>query len=213
MGAAMPLTLLLATIAAFAVATTVANTLWPVILRDHPALLPALDGRNRYLVLSSAKVGAAVLIVVGVTRRLAGHVAYYLLGRWYGEAALAWVARRSRFWGRIVTRYEPALAWIAQAAVLVSSSNIARTLAAATGMSRVRFAIVEAVGTVLQMLALFALLNKAGKRVPSTVDVLDSHASGLTALLILLCLGWAGWRVARRRSRRLPSPGNGVEER
>jgi membrane protein DedA with SNARE-associated domain len=211
MGAGARLSLLLATVAVLLAATIVANTMWPVILRDHPLLLPALDGRNRYLLLSSAKVGAVPLIVVGVGRRLAGHIVYYLLGHWYGEAALHWATRRSRLWRR-VARYRRILARIAEAAVLLSSSNIARTLAGATGMSAVRFVIFETVGTTLQMIALLVFVRSTGDRVPRAVGLLDSNASWLTMLLVSLCLGWLLWRVARVRGRRLRPPGTGPRQ-
>lgn len=194
--------LVLAAIAALLVATSVANILWPVILRDHPLLLPALDGRNRYLLLSSAKIGTVPLVIVGVGRRLAGHVAYYLLGRWYGKAALRWATRRSRLWRRVVTRHPQLLGRIAEAAVLVSSSNIARTLAGATGMSMARFATLEIVGTTVQMVALLVFVRSMGERVPRAVGMLDGHALGLAILLVSLCLGWLAWRAARRHRRR-----------
>lgn len=212
MGAGMRLSLLLAAVAALLVATTLANTLWPVILRDHPLLLPALDGRNRYLLLSSAKIGVVPLIVVGVARRLTGHVVYYLLGHWYGEAALGWVTRRSRLWRRVATRHRWILSRIAEAAVLVSSSNIARTLAGATGMSTVRFVIFEIVGTIVQIAALLVFVRSTGERVPRAVGLLDINASWLTVLLVSLCLGWLSWRLARLHRQRLRPPRIGPGE-
>jgi membrane protein DedA with SNARE-associated domain len=196
------LSLLLAVVAVLLVATTAANTLWPILLRDHPLLLPALDGRNRYLFLSSAKVGAVPLVIVGVTRRVIGHVTYYLLGHWYGEAALSWAMRRSRLWRRTITRGEWVMARTAELAVLLSSSNIARTLAGAVGMSPARFVVLETLGTTLQIAALLFVVRSAGERIPQAVGVLDSQAPWLTLLLISAGLGWILWRAAKRRGRR-----------
>jgi membrane protein DedA with SNARE-associated domain len=205
------LSLLITAFAALAAATTVANVLWPVILRDHPLLLPVLDGRNRYLLLAGLKVATVPLAVVGVSRRLTGHVVYYLLGRSYGDVALSWMARRSRIWNRIMTRRRWTVVRIAEAAILVSSSNVARTLAGATGMSPARFAALEVTGTTVQMVVLLRFVRATGDRAPGAVDVLDSHASALTAMLAFLCLVWLSWRVARSRRRRIPPPGCGGE--
>ncbi|NES28121.1 hypothetical protein GCE86_08765 [Micromonospora terminaliae] len=197
--------MLLIVVAALLAATGAANTLWPVLLRDHPLLLPVLDGRNRYLLLASVKVGMVPLLAVGITRRTIAHVAYYLLGRWYGDSAMQWVARRSPLWRRALQRTRRLLPKAAAATVLVTSSNIARTIAGATGTSPIRFALLEVFGTGLQIAALFLFLQSTGDSIAVPVGILDNNTAWVMAVTLSVGCGWLLWRATRWRRRRAQS--------
>src|SRR5690606_40275611 len=81
-----------------ALATTLATT--------HPLTLVALNARNRNLVLVTNELDAVSFYVVATIRLLISDPLFFLLGYWYGDAAVTWMERRTRTWGSTMRQVE-----------------------------------------------------------------------------------------------------------
>ena len=72
----------------------VATAATPALAPHHPVWLIALEAPIRNLMLAR-KVPLLPFVLVGVSRRVLGASVMYLLGRWYGDAALRWFERHA----------------------------------------------------------------------------------------------------------------------
>lgn len=184
-GGQLALILLLAALAVIWGAETVAKASLPLLVRDHPLLLIALDARAHGLLLASPKVGTAEFIVVGLASRFTVHWLYYLLGRWYGDAALRWVARRSRFGSRAIDRSERAFRRYAFPAVSLLSDKPVCVLAGTSGMAPVLFVALHLPGTVLRIVVL-RMFARSGHSTFSRIDhIIERNAVWLTVPFVV----------------------------
>ncbi|MFJ8713823.1 DedA family protein [Streptomyces violaceus] len=189
-GGRLALILLLATLAVIWSAETVAKASLPLLVRDHPLLLIALDARAHDLLLASPKVGTTEFIMVGLASRFTVHWLYYLLGRWYGDAALRWVACRSRFGSRAVDRSERAFRRYAFPAVFLLSNKPVCVLAGTSGMVPVVFVALHLPGTVLRIVVL-RLFARSGNSTFSRInDIIERNAVWLTVLFVVATVIW-----------------------
>src|SRR5438477_420301 len=88
------------------IAGTVGNALFPALLRNHRLLLIGLDARNRQLIPVAGRVGFVAFVVVATVRRFVSDPSFYLLGRLYGDDAVAWLERRAGDAGRLIRGLE-----------------------------------------------------------------------------------------------------------
>lgn len=116
-----------ATTAAATIAALLAHALAPLLVRDAPLLLLALYPSNAHLLLISAKVGLVPLVAVAMARRIAADTAAFLLGRWYGERAVRWIARRAGRRHDLVAGLERAFPRLAQPLVFLFASTSKRS--------------------------------------------------------------------------------------
>src|SRR3546814_20511043 len=89
------LKLLVAPVILLVICSNVANVMWPTLQEDHPLLLIALSSINRYLILVSDQLDALSYYGVGTLRLLVSAPLFFLLGYWYGDRALAWMAQKA----------------------------------------------------------------------------------------------------------------------
>jgi membrane protein DedA with SNARE-associated domain len=169
-----------------------------LLVREAPLLLLVLESRNRYLLLVAAKVGFTSFLVVGVLRRFAGDPFYYLLGRWYGDAAVRWIERRSGT-GWLMLDVQRWFSRLAAPAVLLFPGALVCVLAGATGMSPRRFVSLNLVGSVGTVLALWFVADATAGPLAAIVDWTDRNALWLTGLLVAATAGWLSveWRRGR----------------
>ena len=66
----------------------------PTLVARHPLLLIALNSTNRYLILATNQLGPTSFYSVAILRRVIPTLAFYLIGLWYGQRAVAWLERR-----------------------------------------------------------------------------------------------------------------------
>jgi membrane protein DedA with SNARE-associated domain len=181
--------MLLATaLVAIWVAETLARAWLPLLVRDHPLLLIMLDARTHNVLLASPKVGTAELIIVAVAWRFTVHWLYYLLGRWYGDSALRWVARKSKLGGRIADRVERAFRRVAGPAVFFLSDKLVCVLAGLAGMSPVLFVALHLPGTVLRVVVLSMLARSSHRSLNWIVDLIDRNAVWLTVVFAVVTI-------------------------
>jgi membrane protein DedA with SNARE-associated domain len=118
--------------------------------------------------------------------RFTVHWLYYLLGRWYGDAALRWFARRSRFGGRSVDRTERAFRRYAFPAVFLLSDKPVCVLAGSSGMAPVVFVALHLPGTVLRIVMLRMLARSGHSTFSRIDDIIERYAVWLTVLFVVI---------------------------
>jgi membrane protein DedA with SNARE-associated domain len=182
------LVLLLTVLAAVWVGEKLARMSLPLLLRDHPLVLIMLDARTQDLLLASAKVGTAEFVIIAVAWRFSVHLLCYLLGRYYGDAALRWAARRSRLSGWVVERIERVFGRVASPAVFLLSDKVVCLLAGSAGMSLTRFVALHLPGTVLHIVAIRTFARSTHRPLGRLVDLLDRNAGWLTVVFAVLTI-------------------------
>ncbi len=185
-----------ACLAVVATAAVIGNALAPTLLVRHPLLLLALNATTRHLVLTSTTVDLVPYVVVGLGRRLLEDPLLFLLGRWYGDDAIAWLDGKvgGGTYLRAVQRSFHRVGWLL---VALAPGGVVCVLA---GVSRMRTAVFLALN-VAGTLVTIALLRRFGDAFAGPIEVLLAfsvdNVVALTAVSVLLTVVW----VLRRRRR------------
>ena len=148
------LTMLVAPIIAMIVAGYVADALWPSLVNSNPLLLIALSAKNRYLVLVVNHVSLWWYYLIGAVRLLLPDPFFFLIGWFYGAAALRWMERRTPTMGRYMRTLEKWFGRWGSPLVLLFPNNYICTIAGAARMSPLRFATLNIIGTLGRLLML-----------------------------------------------------------
>ncbi|MDP9020090.1 MAG: hypothetical protein M3N25_04690 [Actinomycetota bacterium] len=185
-----------ACLAVVATAAVIGNALAPTLLVRHPLLLLALNATTRHLVLTSTSVDLVPYVVVGLGRRLLEDPLLFLLGRWYGDDAIAWLDGKvgGGTYLRAVQRSFHRVGWLL---VALAPGGVVCVLA---GVSRMRTAVFLALN-VAGTLVTIALLRRFGDAFAGPIEVLLAFSAdnvvALTAVSVLLTVVW----LLRRRGR------------
>ena len=173
-------------IVAFVVLSSVGDAMAPALVDTHPLLLLAMNARNRNLILVTNQLDAWSYYLVGTARLVISDPLFFLVGLWYGDAALAWMERRTKSLGRTLRRCE---AWFSKAAypmVFLVPNQYICLFAGAAGMSTAGFLAVNLAGTVARLF----LIRQLGAAFDAPIqDVLefigDNRAPILVASIVL----------------------------
>ncbi|MGE0880114.1 MAG: DedA family protein [Acidimicrobiia bacterium] len=181
------LTLLLTPIVMLVIASNVGTITSPTLVRSHPTWLLALDSRNRHLLLT---VGAGIdpfpYFTVAFFRLLLSDPLFYLLGYWFGDAALRWWERKLDFNSGYIAFIEKWFARLGPALVLVMPNNIICLLAGTARMRPRTFVALNVIGTVGR-LTLFWFTGRALKEpIEAFLDVVTRFQWPLTAALVVV---------------------------
>ena len=192
LGAGAP-RLVITPIIAMVVANNIGNALFPTLLTDHPLLLIALSPSNRNFVLVANQVDPVSFYVIGTLRLLAPDPLFFLLGRWYGDAAISWMEQRTPTFGQLMRTLER---WFAKASwplVLVIPDNPVCLLAGASGMGVVIFATLNVVGTIGRLV----LLRVTGRLLADPIDWIVHLVGEYRIPLLVLTVGLVAFTVVR----------------
>lgn len=187
-------------LAVIATAAVVGNALAPTLVVNHPLLLLALNTTTRHLILTSTSVDLVPYVVVGLARRLAEDPFLFLLGRWYGDDAIAWIDDKVGG-GRYLTFVQRNFHWVGWLLVALAPGGVVCTLAGASRMRTWVFLALNVSGTLATIVVLRRFGNVFSGPVDATVAFVGDNVVLLTAGSILLT---AGYLVRRRRTRRTP---------
>ncbi len=161
------------------------------IVDKYPALLIALNPRNRNLIFATNQLEALTFYTVGFLRLVASDPLYYLLGFWYGDRAIAWTERRSRTYGPLIRDGEAFFRKASYPLIFAAPNNIICALSAATGVKLRTFIALNISGTVFRLV----MVRQVGEVLESPIDrVLDFIAAYRLPLLIVSAIAVA-WTV------------------
>jgi membrane protein DedA with SNARE-associated domain len=144
----------------------VGDALAPTLVDTHPAWLIALNARNRNLALVTNSLDAWTYYGVGTVRLLLSDPLFFLLGYWYGDAAVTWMERRTNTWGQMLRQIEQ---WFGKAAyplVFIAPNNYICLFAGAAGMPLRAFFAVNVAGTITRLW----LIRLVGEAFESPLD-------------------------------------------
>ena len=136
---------------------TIGSNIGPALVDENPNLVLALSSRNRNLFGSVPYIDPLAYWTIGFVRVLIAGVALYLVGRWYGTRALAWVEGNMgelpaiyRWMERAVDRF----GWLAL--VAMPGSNVVCLLLGHRRMAPARFVVLITIGIVIKLAVLWA---------------------------------------------------------
>jgi membrane protein DedA with SNARE-associated domain len=189
-------------LAVVAASAVIGNALAPTLVVTHPLLLLALNTTTRHLVLTSTSVDFVPYLVVGLGRRLLEDPFLFLLGRWYGDEAIAWVdgklgGGRALRW---VQRHFRRVGWLL---VAVAPGGVVCVLAGASRMPTALFLVLNVVGTVVTILVLRRFGDVFAGPVDASLAFVADNVVVLTVASVILTTAFVAHR--RRRGRGSPS--------
>jgi membrane protein DedA with SNARE-associated domain len=179
------------------VAANVANYLGPSVVDKYPVEFIAMSSTNRNLVLASGNLDPWTFYLVGFVRLVLSDPLFFLLGRWYGDAGIRWMERRSPMYGRMLRTAE---GWFKKASypvIAIAPNNYFCLFAGASGMPIAGFLVANVVGTIARLF----LLRSFGNLFDSPLDAVRHFITrNRIAFLIIGVVALAGSLWADRRS-------------
>ncbi len=133
---------------ALVIAAYVGDAFAPTLVDKHPLWLISLNARNRNLALTTNLLSTWSYYLVGTLRLLLSDPLFYLLGYFYGDAAVVWIERRSTTFGGMLRTVER---WFGKASyplVLIAPNNPICLFAGAAGMRPTVFIALNVTGTI-----------------------------------------------------------------
>lgn len=134
--------------------------------KEHPLVLTMLNARSRVLVLVTNQLDAPSFYLVAAARLLISDPLFYLLGRWHGDAALAWVERKSPSFGEQLRIFEKGFAKAAYPIVFIAPNNYICMFSGASGMRPSMFISLNVTGTFARLY----LLRRLGETFEAPID-------------------------------------------
>jgi membrane protein DedA with SNARE-associated domain len=129
------------------VANNLGSLFTTTLAEDRPALLLALNSSNRSLALTTNQLDAWSYYLLGSLRLLVADPLFFLLGMWYGDAAIRWVERKWASQGEILRLFETWFQKAAYVVVFLAPNNPVCLLAGASGMPLAGFIAANLAGT------------------------------------------------------------------
>lgn len=142
------LPVLLTCVGILVVASNVGNIFYATLVERHPALLLSLNSTNRVLVGVTNMLSTPAYYGIGFIRLLVADPLFYLLGLFYGDAAIRWIERKMGDGAASIIWFEKAFNKARYPIVLLAPNNPVCLLAGATRMPVPVFLTLNAVGTV-----------------------------------------------------------------
>jgi membrane protein DedA with SNARE-associated domain len=185
-------TLVTVPLVAMVIAGYIGDAFAPTLVDTHPAWLIALNARNRNLALATNYLDPWTYYGIGIVRLLLSDPLFFLLGYWYGDAAIAWMERRTKTWGQMLRQIE---GWFGKAAyplVFFAPNNPICLFAGAAGMPIKAFFAVNLAGTVFRLW----LVRRFGEAFEGPLDDLVGWIGDNRGILLVVSLGLVALSIA-----------------
>jgi membrane protein DedA with SNARE-associated domain len=195
----------------FVVAGYVGDALAPTLVDTHPLALLLLNPRVRNLVLITNQIDAVTFYVVGTLRLMVSDPLFYLLGYFYGDAAIRWAERRVPTYGQMFRTAERFFAKAAYPLVFIAPNGYICLFAGAAGMPVAAFFALNGIGTVVRLF----LIRKFGEAFDDPIDsVLDFIGRYRVPILIgtMLLVAFSIWNERRLGETKVRALGHLEEE-
>lgn len=130
------------------VAANVGGLFYATLVESHPALLLALNSTNRVLIGVTNQLDPVTYYGIGFVRLLLADPLFYLLGLFYGDAAIRWIERKMGDGAKTIIWFEKAFNKARYPIVLLAPNNPVCLLAGASRMPVPVFLALNATGTI-----------------------------------------------------------------
>lgn len=184
----------------FTVAAWIGDLLLAVLIPDNPAILLALNDRLRNYPLASPHMGPVAFYGIGLARLFAPYPLYFLIGRWYGDAAVRWAERRAPRFGALMRFVERTVSKAAYPMVAFVPLNAVCIFAGASRMSMVGFVVAKLAGSAVILMA----ARYAGEVLFAPLTTFGDWIGQNRLLVFILCsaaLSGMYWWTRRSRGR------------
>lgn len=188
--------LVIGTIIALVVASNVGNLFFSVLVTEHPAVFIALNPSNRNLALASGDLNAATFYVIGFLRLIAPDPLFFLLGRWYGDAAILWMERKAPSYGQLLRSLEKGFDKARLPVVAFAPNNPICLFAGAAGMSWGAFWAANIFGTIVRLALIRAFSSVFEGPLGSLKSFIGAYRWPLLAVSFVL-VGFSVWSDRR----------------
>lgn len=164
------------------------QAIFPRLVEDHPAWLLALNPQNRYLALTAGQLDAWTYYPVGFTRLLLTDPLWFLIGYWYGDAAVAWAERHTRSWGEMLRQIQRWFGKAAYPVIFIAPNSYICLFAGAAGMPFRRFVVVNATGTLARLYFFRVFGDVFDDSIEDVVGWIGDHQRILLPITIVITL-------------------------
>jgi len=181
---------------ALTVASWIGDALAAQWFDRHPLALIALNARNRNLVLTTEFLDPVSFYLVGGLRLLASDPLFYLLGYFYGDAAVRWMEHRTKTFGGLLRSIEQFFGKAAYPLVVVAPNNFICLFAGSAGMSPPVFITLNVSGTVARLILIRWIGVEFDGPLDSVRELIAEYRLPLTIVLVLL-VAFTVWQETR----------------
>lgn len=182
---------------ALVIAAQVGDALAPTLVDTHPLVLILLNARNRNLILVVNQIEPVWLyFVVGGVRLLVSDPLFYLLGWFYGDAAVQWLERRSLTARRYARDFERFFAKASYPLVFIAPNNPICLLAGSSGMRPAIFLVLNVSGTIARLWLILVLGEAFETPIDWVLDVIKEYRWYLLAVTVTI-VAVTAWRESK----------------
>lgn len=178
----------------------VSTALLGALVDKHPLWLIGLNASNRNLVLANRYLGVVPYYGVGTLRLLLPDPFFYLLGVWYGDAAVQWMERKAPTYGQLMRSGERLFGRAGYPLVFVAPNNPICLFAGAAGMNVVAFAVLDVSGTVTRLW----LLRTAGNVFETPLDAVRTFITDHRLIVIAVSVVLVAFTIWSERRQEKP---------
>jgi membrane protein DedA with SNARE-associated domain len=178
---------------ALIVIANLGDALAPGLVDTHPLLVIMMNARNRNLILVTGNLDPISYYVVGTLRLLISDPLFFLLGYWYGEAALHWMEKRTKTLGEVMRTFEQGFGKAAYPLVFVAPNNFICLFAGAAGMSVPVFFVINLAGTAVRLYLIRWLGDQFESPIDAVLNFIKEYRFYLLAVSVPLS-GFFFWR-------------------
>jgi membrane protein DedA with SNARE-associated domain len=185
------ITLVSIPLVALVIMSYVGDALAPTLVDTHPAWLLVLTSRTRNLALVTNQVDALTYYAIGTARLLVSDPLFFLLGYWYGDAAVTWMERRTNSWGNLLRQIERFFGKAAYPLIFLAPNNYICLFAGAAGMPLKAFFAVNIAGTIFRLWVVRRFGEVFEGPIDGLVEWIGDHRImllGITVGLVLLSI-------------------------
>ena len=171
---------------AMVIANYLGGALFPSLVNGHPLTLILLNASNRHLALASGELTAPAFFLGGFARLIAPDLFFFLLGRWYGDAAIVWMERKAPTYGELLRGLER---WFDRARfpiVAIAPNNPVCLFAGAAGMSAAAFWTANVLGTIGRLILIRMFSSAFEDLLGPLRTFIGDYRWPLTALSVVL---------------------------
>lgn len=178
------LILIVSPLVVLTIAAYVGDALAPDLVNRNPLLLIILNARSRNLALVTNQLDTIPYYVIGTVRLLLSDPLFYLLGWWYGDAAVKWAERNTRTLGDTLRWIERNFKTWGVPLVFAMPNNIICLFAGAARMRPAVFIIANVSGTILRLYLIRVLGRTFSGPIDWLLEFIGTYRTPLLALSI-----------------------------
>jgi membrane protein DedA with SNARE-associated domain len=193
----LALSLVVGPLIAMVAAGYVAGATWAQLVDNHPLALIMLSAQNRYLILTVNQLDPASYYIVGTLRLLLPDPFFYLLGYWYGDAAVRWMESRTATIGNMLRWLETAFRRWGHPLVFCFPNNPICLFAGAARMNVVVFAVLNIAGTIARLILIAILGNQLQEPIDAVLDFIARYRT-LIIVASVVFVGFTMWTETRK---------------